>query len=288
LKNIKFSIIICAFNMQEYIDKTINSVLNQTYKNYEIIVVNDKSTDKTLEILEKYKNNIIIINNEKNLGLGGSRNIACKHAKGEYIIYLDADDTLYENTTLEKIKEVLEKNYPDIAYFGVKYIGGSNKTYIPTAENSTKEARILCDMHFAVSSKCWKREFLEKNNITFIEGIYYEDMVYSIKGVILAEKIGYGEFPIYNYLRNRKGSITTDGSIKKCSDMYIMLSHLLSLYDITQDEYKPYLLSFIKNETMNLPRKINGILKAMKNNENCPIFEKRHYIFDKDDEDINI
>jgi len=110
--------------MQEYIDKTINSVLNQTYKNYEIIVVNDKSTDKTLEILEKYKNNIIIINNEKNLGLGGSRNIACKHAKGEYIIYLDADDTLYENTTLEKIKEVLEKNYQ---YKRKEYTRNNNK-----------------------------------------------------------------------------------------------------------------------------------------------------------------
>lgn len=287
MENIKFSIIICAFNVQEYIDKAINSILNQTYKNYEIIVVNDNSTDETLERLTKY-DNLIIINNKENFGLGSSRNIACKHAIGEYIIYLDADDTLYENTTLEKINKVLEKGKPDIGYFGVKYIGGSNKTYLPNAENSTKKARILCDMHFAVSSKCWRREFLEKNNITFIEGMYYEDMVYSIKGTILAEKTTYGEFPIYNYLRERNGSIMTNVNIKRCTDMYVMLSHVLSLYYITPDEYKPYLLAFVKNETLSLPKKTRYILKSMKNNKKCPVFEKRHYIFDKDDEDVMI
>lgn len=287
MKNIKYSIIICAYNVEKYIEKAIDSILSQTYKNYEIIIVNDKSVDGTLKKLEKY-NNLIIINNEINRGLGASRNIGVANAKGEYIIYLDADDTLYENTTLEKVNEIIEKEKPDIAYFGVKYIGGSNQTYLPNAQNSTKEARILCDMHFAVSSKCWRREFLEKNNIKFVENMYYEDMVYSIKSAILAQKTAYGEFPIYNYLRDREGSIMTNTNIKKCSDMYMMLAHILSLYDLTPDKYKPYLLTFVKQETLSLPKKVHDILKAMKNNEHSPIFEKRKYVLDENDEDVII
>ena len=287
MKKVKYSIIICALNVEKYIEKALKSILNQTFKDYEIIVVDDCSTDNLQEVLKKYKD-INIIVNEKNMGLGESRNIACSQAKGEYILYLDADDTLYEDTTLEKINEVIDREEPDVAYFGVKYIGGSNKTYLPNAKNSTKKARILCDMHFAVASKCWKRSFLEKNDLKFIKGMYYEDMVYSIKATILAEKIAYGEFPIYNYLRDRDGSIMANSNIKKCTDMYLMLSHVLSLYEITPDEYKPYLLTFVKQETLKLPKKIKAILKAMKNKEHTPIFEKRNYTFDEDDEDVII
>lgn len=287
LGQIKFSIIICAFNVEKYIEKAIDSIQCQTYKNYEIILINDKSTDNTLEKVKKY-NNIIIINNEKNLGLGASRNIGCKKAKGEYILYLDADDTLYNNNTLEKINEIMSKSQYDIGYFGVCYIGGENRVYLPNSENSTKQARILCDMHFAVSSKCWRRDFLKENDITFVEGMYYEDMVYSIKATILAKNIIYGEFPIYNYLRNRDGSIMNSSNIKKCSDMYIMLSHIMSLYDITPDEYKPYLLSFIKQETLSIPGKVSEILKANKYNRNVPIFKKRKYVYDENDEEVNI
>ena len=117
-------------------------------------------------------------------GLGASRNAAIKKSKGKYLLFLDADDTLYENNTLSKINEVIERDDPDVSYFGVHYIGGSNKTYVPNAENSTKEARILCDMHFAVSSKCWKKSFLIEKDIHFPENIYYEDMLYSLKSTI--------------------------------------------------------------------------------------------------------
>ncbi len=286
MKKIKFSVIICAYNVENYVEECINSVLNQTYKNFEVIVVNDASTDRTLLKLKNYKQ-LKIINNKKNEGLGKCRNIACRKAAGEYILYLDADDTLYENTSLEKINETI-KDAPDIAYFGVKYIGGSNKVYLPNAENSTKEARITCDMHFAVSSKCWKRKFLEDNNIKFIENMYYEDMVYSIKATILANKITYGEFPIYNYIRNRQGSIMSTPNLKRCSDMYVMLSELMKLYEMTPEKYKPYLLTFIKKETESLPKKVCCILKSMKNNTNNPVFEKRNYQYDATDEEVNI
>lgn len=277
-ENLRFSIIICVYNVEKYIDKAIESVLNQDFKNYELLILNDGSTDNTLKIIKGYKDKRIrIINCKQNKGLSCGRNKAVSQAKGEYILYLDGDDTLYENTTLSKINDTIGNEKIDLAYFGVQYIGGSNKAYIPNEENSSREARIACDMHFAVASKCWRREFLKEKNLTFIKGMYYEDMVYSIKATIFADKLKYGSFPIYNYYRNREGSIMSTPSIKRCTDMYKMLAHLMDLYEITPEQYKPYLLSFIENETNSLPMRIDAILTALKNNEGSPVLPKRDY-----------
>lgn len=285
----KFSVIICAYNIEGYISKAIDSVLKQNFEDYELILVNDGSEDGTLKILKeyeaKYNGKIIVIDNGKNLGLGKSRNIAINQAKGEYIVHLDGDDLLYEPDTLQKINETIGQDGADLIYFGVKYVGGDNKAHLPTEENSTREARIVCDMHFAVASKVWRREFLYENNITFIEDMYYEDMVYSIKATILAKKLKYGEFPIYYYFRNRGGSIMATPNMKRCKDMYKMLYHLMELYESTPDNLRPYLLSFINNETRSLPVRINAILKSFEDGSKTPVLPKRNYKFKK--EEIN-
>lgn len=286
----KFSIIICVYNLETLISRAIDSVLNQEFKDFEIVIFNDGSTDNTLSVLNKYKElyqNITVINSEKNIGLGGGRNTALTYCKGDYILYLDGDDYLYDNTTLSKINEVISKDNPDISYFGMQYVGGSNKAYLSSAENSTKKSRITCDINFGVTSKCWKRQFLIDNNITFIEHMYYEDMVFSLTAVIKAKTLSYGNFPIYNYVRNRKGSIMSTPNIKRCSDMYRMLSYVMDLYPETPDEYKPYLLSFIKNETLSIPNKVSIILKSLKNNTMNPVFKKRNFTFDEEDDEIN-
>ena len=283
----RFSVIICAYNIETYVSKAIESVLNQTFKDYELILVNDGSKDNTLNILKEYESKngdrIKVIDNVINLGLSKSRNIAISQANGEYIVHLDGDDLFYEPDTLKKINNTIGEDGADVTYFGVKYVGGDNKVYLPNAENSTKEARIVCDMHFAVASKVWKKEFLDRNNITFIENMYYEDMVYSIKATILAEKLKYGEFPIYYYYRNREGSIMATPNIKRCKDMYKMLYYLMELYETTPEELKPYLLSFINNETRSLPIRINAIIKSMKGNTMAPVLPKRNYKFKKED-----
>ncbi len=279
----RFSVIICAYNIEDYISRAIDSVLEQTFENYELLLVNDGSKDKTLKILKEYeeknKDKIRVIDNGRNLGLGKSRNIAIAQANGEYIVHLDGDDTLYEKETLAKIDETIGKEKVDLIYFGVQYVGGDNKAHIPTAENSTREARIICDMHFAVASKVWRKEFLDKNNIVFIEDMYYEDMVYSIKATILAEKLKYGSFPIYYYYRNREGSIMATPNIKRCKDMYKILYHLMELYETTPKELQPYLLSFIYNETKSLPIRINAVLESLEDGEESPVLPKRNYKF---------
>lgn len=280
---IRFSVILSFYNLEETAKKSIESVLNQTFTNYEILLINDASQDNTLQILqhfqETYKDKIRLINNEKNIGVSASRNKAIAQATGEYIVHLDGDDTLYDNDTLLKINNTIGNEKYDIVYFGVQYAGCGNKLYLPNAENSTQKARIVCDMHFAVASKVWRREFLKENDITFIEGMYYEDMVYSIKAAIKAKLTSFGEFPIYVYYRNRAGSIMSMPNIKRCKDMYKMLYYLMELYDETPKELQPYLLSFIKNETFGVPARLDGILKSLKDSTYTPVFPKRNYVF---------
>ena len=101
-KNVRFSIIISAYNIEDYIERAINSVLSQDFNNYELIVIDDCSTDKTLERIKQY-NNIKIVENDKNMGLGAVRNIGIDKSKGEYILHLDGDDEIYNKTVLSKI-----------------------------------------------------------------------------------------------------------------------------------------------------------------------------------------
>ena len=281
--NPRFSVIMCAYNLEKIVNIAIESVLNQKFNDYELIIVNDGSLDNTLEVLKKYEEKangkIRVINNKKNIGLSASRNKAIRQAKGEYIVHLDGDDTLYNRNTLANIDATIGDQEYDIIYFGVQYVGGGNKLYLPNAQNSTREARIVCDMHFAVASKVWRKEFLEKNNLTFIEGMYYEDMVYSIKAAIKAEKTTFRAIPIYVYYRNREGSIMATPNIKRCKDMYKMLYYLMELYEETPEELQPYLLSFIKNETFGVPVRIDAILKSLKDATYTPVFPKRNYVF---------
>ena len=278
----RFSVIICTYNLEKIVNISMESILIQKFKDYELIVVDDCSTDKTYEKLKKIAekdNRIKILRNEKNSGPSVSRNRAVDIAKGEYIVYLDGDDTLYDKNTLGKIDETIGNENYDIVYFGVQYVGGSNKAYIPNADNSTQKARIVCDMHFPVASKVWRREFLLENDIKFIGGMYYEDMVYSIKAAIKAKKLSYGEFPIYVYYRNREGSIMSTPNMKRCKDMYLVMYYLMELYEETPENLKPYLLSFIKNETMSIPLRLDGILKAMDDDTFSPVIQKRNYVF---------
>lgn len=278
---VRFSIIIAAYNVETYIEEAIKSVLNQEFCDYELIIVDDCSTDSTYQKIEKYKDGKVkICKTQYNTGTaGGARNEGLKHSEGEYIIFLDGDDRLYNKETLTEIDKLIGQVNYDIIYFGYQDLGGSNKTRISNKQNSTKEARLICDVSFSVSSRCWSRKFLEENKMKFIEGMFYEDEAFCMKGNILAENTTCGEFPIFNYRRNRKGSVMSTPSVKKCSDWYRMLAELVDMYEITPEEYRPYLLSFIKNESENIPLKIKAILKSLKEESGTPVFPKREYKF---------
>lgn len=284
----RFSIIVPAYNVEKYIEEAIKSVLAQEFEDYELILIDDCSTDNTKNILEKYKSKTTkVYSTTKNTGTAaGPRNVGLKHARGEYIIFLDGDDKLYNSKVLRKIDKLIAEETYDVVYLGYQDIGNADKMRVSNNANSTKEARIICDITFSVSSRCWNREFIEKNNMRFKESMYYEDELFCMKANILVEKTTYGDFPIFKYRRNRKGSVMSTPTIKKCSDWYRMLAELVDLISITPQEYRKYLLSFIKNESDTIPLKIKAIIKSLFENTGTPVFPKREYEYDDYMEEI--
>ena len=119
MKN-RFSIVIPVFNKEKYIKETILSVLNQTYDNYEIIIINDASTDNSLKIIEEViSDKAVIINNKNNLGLSASRNIGFEASSDKYIAFLDGDD-VWDKNFLKEINELII-NFPKESIFGTYY-----------------------------------------------------------------------------------------------------------------------------------------------------------------------
>ena len=111
----KFSIIVPVYNVEEYIDDCLKSIKSQTFKDYEVIVVNDGTKDNSMDIVKNYDVEII---NQENGGLSSARNTGVKKAKGEYLIFLDSDDYI-EKDLLKKINDSLKDN-PDVVRFQIK------------------------------------------------------------------------------------------------------------------------------------------------------------------------
>jgi glycosyltransferase involved in cell wall biosynthesis len=167
-KKTKISVLMSAYNSDKYIDKTINSILTQSYKNFEFIIVDDGSTDNTLDILKKYSKQdkkIKLIINNKNLGLTKSLNKALKLSKSKYIARIDADDLSLENR-LQKQFDYLEEN-KDIAACGTQgiYIDENNKELgkklLPTSYKNIKN-KLIFNNQFIHSSLFIRKSVLDK------------------------------------------------------------------------------------------------------------------------------
>ena len=226
MDNVRFSVIIPTYNSAKEVVRAIQSVQEQTFNNYEIIVVDDCSTDNTYEVLSKQQG-IILIRNSTNLRAGGARNKGIEEAKGEYIIFLDADDYLAEKETLQKINDVIGNEKTDIVYLGFEIIGRMQEKWIPTEENSTLSQRAQNWKYENVWDICWNNEFLKENNMKFLENRYFEDFVFYYKGIIRAKTYKVASFVTHIYTTFKSDSMTANVSEQKLQDLYINVIELL-------------------------------------------------------------
>ena len=214
MKNELISIIVPVYNVEEYLDRCIQSVLNQSYKNIEIILVDDGSTDKSLEICNKYKKETKIkVFHKKNGGLSSARNFGMKKIKGKYIYFLDSDDYISINT-IEILYNSLKNNNGDISCAKELFVYDSvtnleaNKDFGVinyTSENALESILYMNGISNSACNKLYKKELF--NNIIFPEGKLYEDLGCIYKVIGKANKIVFNNVFLYNYYI-RKGSIT--------------------------------------------------------------------------------
>lgn len=211
-----FSIIIPMYNSEKFIDRAIQSLLNQTYKNFEIILVNDCSTDQTLLVCEKYiKSNIKLLDLDKNLGVSNARNIGLQNAKGKYVLFLDSDDWLDRNT-LYLLYENIKNS--DMLVYGVVYnrndkqvaqplptIGKFSVTDLFSMDSTLFDVSIL---HW-VTNKVFNLSIIRKNNLLFDQTLKMgEDLDFCMKYLEKIKFINVLDKYLYYYDRTNNKSLT--------------------------------------------------------------------------------
>ena len=219
----KISIIVAVYNTEKYVEKTLISLLNQTYKNIEIIVIDDKSTDNSNKIIKKIMkqdDRIKLIENEKNSGLSYSRNIGLKNSTGDYIGYIDSDDYISENYYESLINNML-KNKADLGICDMKivYEFDNNKEVVSHCcdADCTKLGVINSGLAASACNKLFKKELISKYE--FSVGKVNEDLAVVLPAVINAKKISYSDDCFYYYIQ-RNNSIQNSKFTKKRFDIF--------------------------------------------------------------------
>ena len=247
----KFSIIIPVYNVEQYIGRCLESVFKQTSKDYEVIVVDDGCTDKSIEIAKDYDVKIIT---SKHVSVSEARNIGAKKAKGDYLLFLDSDD-YWDKDLLKEIKKSLENN-PDLVRFQVRTVTNNmEKTDYEEntfkGKNGVEAFNIISKFHFVESVWCYaiKREYYEKEKFSFAKGMVHEDFGLTPLIIIKASKVNCISYIGYNYYR-RHGSIMNqpdyDWTKQKVSDFYNHYIYLCKEINKTNIDSKVF-KSFIAN-----------------------------------------
>ena len=211
----KISIIIPVYNVENFLEKCLDSVINQTYKNLEIICVNDGSKDNSLKILNEYakKDERICVVNKKNGGLSSARNAGLDIASGKYCYFLDSDDWI-ELNTIELLVEKMTTNDVDVVVHGIKNIcyDEQSRQIVQDCENwlnsFNKEQGVFfvpLEINEKIPCVAWnklyKMEIINKYNCRFPEGLINEDEAFIWTYMIHCDKYYYLDLLLYNYLR---------------------------------------------------------------------------------------
>lgn len=304
----KLSIIVPVYNVEKYIEECLDSIYNGNLADFEVLCIDDKGNDLSINIIEKYveKNkikNLRIIHHEKNKGLSEARNTGIKHAKGKYICFLDSDDMIYANALNELVEQAIKEDL-DIIEGNIKEIF-ETKLNIKSRDitNLRRETtQILTgDEYFYTCSRnkeylpmaccrIFKTEYL-KEKYYFIPELKYEDEEFSPKAIIGANRVQYYNETFYIY-RRRDDSITTNiVKDNKWVESYLKIINSLSEFSDTIKDKKSYIqlknrianlaLSILKNPVAygTTEGKLQEIIKLVKNQKIYKIPQKSKNLF---------
>ena len=246
------SIVIPCYNAEKYIHSCIASVSRQTYQNWECLLINDGSKDKTLSILEEYsaKNHKYKVFSQENRGLSATRNVGIENATGNYLFFLDSDDLITENALLQFVNELEPEN--DVITGITVTVNGENLEKISQLKhpkegavfyiNGNQEV-LLRTMESGLSpvaqNRLYKREFLEKNKLKFKDGILHEDELWFFETMFLARNVKFINDETYLYRTDNSESITKNVDERNLNSYLQILEIIFNkYYQNNSDSYK--------------------------------------------------
>ena len=271
----KISIIIPVYNTSNFLNKCLDSLINQTLKEIEIILINDGSTDNSQDIINEYTYKYpdkVKAYIKENGGQASARNLGIQKATGEYVAFVDSDDWV-ELQMYEKLYDTAQKDCLDIVCCNDYMIVNNERKPSPSKtfySNNINENYILLES--GPCNKIIKRDLIIKNNIKFLEDHIYEDLAVIPTLALYTTKIGYIDSHLYNYLVREGSTMNQVIYNKKLEDIFDVMEELSIRF---QDNYKDELeylyikhllhaasLRFLKYKEGNNQRKrINKIMK---------------------------
>lgn len=238
------SIIVPCYNASHYVREVLESIQNQTYKNIECIMINDGSTDDTLDIITAFSDPRFTVYSQENKGLSDTRNAGLEKATGNFIFFCDSDDCLPQNAIESLLSAYTGKE--DVIAGKTALVTWNDKkilSYLPHPENKqtieNKHSEVLIkNMIEGLSpiapNKLYKTDFLRKNNIKFLSGIYHEDELWFFEVMFAAENVAFIPEVTYYYTKDNTQSITQ----KNCD------KNLMGYLSVIQNIYEKYYLKF--------------------------------------------
>ena len=243
---VDISVIVPVYNVARYLPQCLDSIVNQTFEDIEIICINDGSTDDSLEILESYskKDSRIKIITQENRGLGAARNVGMKHASGRYVFFIDSDDFIKLNT-LELLYDNAVSNNSDMVFYRLyRYIDGKEsynslfnfKKHFGEVDYSNftftyRDAKdFVLNNGFSAWIKLYSRKFLDSMpDFYFSEGIAFEDVVPHVKVMIKASRISFIPDFLYYYRSN------TDSLVNNPENAFDILKVIDMVEDVLRE-----------------------------------------------------
>lgn len=244
MDKILISVIVPIYNTSKYLDRCLQSIINQTFKNTEIILIDDGSTDNSLEICKKnvarYKN--IKLYSKRNSGQGATRNFGILEAKGKYIGFVDSDDYIDRNM-YEYMLGLAECNDSDIVCCKYDRISNSEDIYkkieinrVDKIENDKEDiikSFLLNEISASPCDKIFRKDLLIKNNIRFPESTYYEDIYMILNSIYHSNKVVINKTAFYKYFK-RNDSTTLISDEKHLNDLY---NQIVKCYSFIYENY---------------------------------------------------
>ena len=266
----KYSFIVPVYNTAGYLNKCLDSLLNQTYNNFEIIIINDGSPDNSINIIKDYQaryNNIILIDKE-NEGIGVARNSGIKAATGNYLIFVDSDDYV-ETDLLENIEKEIED--VDVLRYQVimesedetKKIECKEDSFMTT--NGFDAFRYLSSYYYVEQACCYafKRQYFLENNFYFKKGMYHEDFGLIPYVILKARKVKSLSYLGYHYVVRKDSIMTADDYKKTVKKAFDMLEQYKTLRLFSKNIGKKnnlddYYLNYISSSVIEKTKELKG------------------------------
>ncbi|MCI0766659.1 glycosyltransferase [Bacillus sp. TL12] len=242
----KLSVVITNYNKEQYLEQCLESVIDQTLKNIEIIVVDDGSTDSSVTVLQQYEkqHNHLTVYTQKNTGVSAARNVGLQQAKGEYVTFLDADDYV-DPTAYQKLWELANQEKADMAIANItcfneyrrwplSYMKKVLDKKLPVIRQITTNP----ELHFtpSASNKIFKRELCRQHKAYFDEDLWVgEDLLFTQRCLLVAEKVAVKDIPFLNYrVLDGGNNLSKQARISFFKQLVTLQKKLTNLYETLQ------------------------------------------------------